>query len=114
MAVALSALATAAYAEDESARDANRADVRCVLAMTIVMRDDTYRAAGALGLYYFAGRLDARNSNIDLAAAVRREASQMRSSEYDVEIRRCNEIVQGKVKAFEDFKAAFAKRGVGR
>ena len=119
LAVALAALtiacwATVAWAEDEAARDATRADVRCVLAMTIVMRDDTYRSAGALGLYYFSGRIDARNPDIDLAEAVRHEARQMQSSQYAVEIRRCNEAVQAKVKSFEAFKAAFEKRGVGR
>jgi len=116
LAGALAAVATAARAEDDALIEANRADVRCVLAMSIIMRDDAYRQSGAVGLYYFAGRIEARDPNVDLAAAMKREAARMQNSQYQGEIQRCGAAVQTKTKSLEDLKAAFGggRRGVGR
>jgi hypothetical protein len=113
-AAALAALAGAARAEDAASADANRSDVRCMLAMTVIMRDDSYKQSATVGLYYFAGRLEARDAGLDLAQAMRREASRMQNREWQGEIQRCGAEVQAKTKAFEAVKAAFSGRGLGR
>jgi hypothetical protein len=114
LAAALAALAGIARAEDPTPADANRADVRCMLTMTLIMRDEAYKQSAAVGLYYFAGRVEARDPSLDMTQAMRREASRMQNSEWKGEIQRCGAEVQAKTKAFEDLKEAFGRRGVGR
>ena len=109
----VAALAGSARAED-SVADANRNDVRCALAMTVIMRDETYKQSATVGLYYFAGRLEARDAGLDLAQAMRREASRMQNRDWASELQRCGAEVQAKTKAFEAVKEAFQARGVGR
>jgi hypothetical protein len=113
LAAALAAFATTAAAEDDAVKDANRADARCVLAMTVIMRDEAYRQSAAVGIYYFAGRIEARDATVDLASAVRREAGAMQSSQYKAEIARCGAALQAKTKSLEELKGAFGHRGVG-
>jgi len=114
LAAAMAALAGTAQAEDPTPSEANRADVRCMLTMTLIMRDEAYKQSAAVGLYYFAGRLEARDPSVDMTQAMRREASRMQNSEWKGEIQRCGAEVQAKTKAFEDMKEAFGRRGVGR
>ena len=42
-AAAMASLAMPARAQDDAAREANRADARCALVMTVIMRDEAYR-----------------------------------------------------------------------
>lgn len=114
LAAAAAALAVGAHAEEDAARQANRDDLRCALAMTVIMRDEAYRQSATVGLYYFMGKLEARDPAIDLAQAMRREASSMQNSQWQGEIQRCGAALQAKTKALEDLKGAFASRGVGR
>lgn len=110
---AFAQLPTSAQAQEET-RDATRADLRCALTMTVIMRDEQYRQSAGYGLYYFVGRLEARDPSLDLTSALRREAGQMQSSQWNGEIQRCAAEVQAKTKSLEDLKTAFAKRGTGR
>lgn len=114
LAAAASACAVAARAQDDSAKQATREDLRCALAMTVIMRDEAFRQSATVGLYYFVGKLEARDPTIDLAQAMRREASSMQNSQWQGEIQRCGAALQAKTKALEDLKGAFAARGVGR
>jgi hypothetical protein len=109
----VAALAGAARAQD-AALQANRDDLRCALAMTVIMKDDAYRQSATVGLYYFVGRLEARDPNLDLAQSMRREAASMQSSQWQGEIQRCGAALQVKTKNLEDLKGAFGARGVGR
>lgn len=114
LAAGVAAFSTMARAEDDGVRKANREDVRCALAMTVMMRDEAYRQPAALGLYYFVGRLKAREPEIELAQAMRREAAGMQNSEWKGEFQRCGAAVQAETQALEDLKGAFQSRGVGR
>ena len=82
--------------------------------MTIIMRDEAYKQSAAVGLYYFAGRIEARDANVDLAAAMKREAAGIQNSQWQGEIQRCGAALQTKTKSLEDLKTAFGGRGVGR
>lgn len=92
-AIALAALAAAilmatpAGAQD----DPNRADVRCLLAMTALMRNPQTQAAGGAGTLYFTGKIDGRDVKFDLQGATKREFSRMDPMEYRREIQRCGE-----------------------
>ena len=114
LALALAGLAGGARADDEAMREANRKDIRCVLAMTVIMRDEAARSSAAVGLYYFAGRIEVRDPALDLTSAMKREASRMQNSEWRGEMQRCGAELQAKTKSFDDLKVAFGKRGVGR
>ena len=114
LAAALAALAVPASAQDEAVREASKADVRCALAMTAIMRDEAYKQSATVGLYYFAGRIEARDPSVDLAQAMRREAGKMQNSEWAGEIQRCGAELQVKTKSFEAVRDAFSPRGTGR
>lgn len=115
LAGALAALATTAAAQDDAAKQATKDDLRCVLAMTVIMKDDAYRQSATVGLYYFVGRLEAREPTLDLAQSMRREAASMQNSQWQGEIQRCGAALQAKTKNLEDLKEAFGnRRGVGR
>jgi len=114
LAAAVAALAGVSQAQDDAARQANKDDVRCALAMTVIMKDDAYRQSATVGLYYFVGRIEARDPNLDLAQSMRREAAAMQNSQWQAEIQRCGAALQAKTKDLEDLKGAFGARGVGR
>lgn len=114
LAAAMTACAVGARAEEDAAKQASRDDLRCALAMTVIMRDEAYRQSATVGLYYFVGKLEARDPAIDLAQAMRREASSMQNSQWQGEIQRCGAALQAKTRALEELKGAFGARGVGR
>ncbi|WP_397415228.1 hypothetical protein, partial [Phenylobacterium sp.] len=61
---------------DEAAtdeREAIRADVRCVIGMSVMSRNETYKQWGMLGVFFYAGRIEGRKPGYDLAEAIRRE-----------------------------------------
>ncbi|WP_293901158.1 hypothetical protein [Phenylobacterium sp.] len=108
----LAAIAMAARADDDSARDANRADVRCILGMSVMGRNDTYKQWSQFGVFYYTGRLLGRDPGIDLAAAIKREVRQMAPGEYNGEIKRCSDALGETSRALEAMKPSMG-RGVG-
>ncbi|MBU1377934.1 MAG: hypothetical protein KKE02_04635 [Alphaproteobacteria bacterium] len=109
----LAATAVSARADDETVREANRADVRCVIGMSVMSRNEQYKSWGALGVFFFSGRVEGREPGIDLERAIKREVSQMRLADYQPEIQRCSALLGEKSRAFEAMKPP-APRGVGR
>jgi hypothetical protein len=94
-------------------RDAIRADVRCVLGMSVMGRNETYKQWGMLGVFFYAGRIEGRKPGYDLSEAIRREVRIMPAAEYQTEIQRCSTALGEKSRAFEAMKPP-APRGVGR
>jgi hypothetical protein len=111
----LAACATGARAaEAEGPRDANRLDVRCVLAMSAMMKNDAYRQWGQFGLFYYTGRLNGRNPDgFNLGEALKREFRVMPAAQYNDEVKRCSDALGEHSRALEDLKPAIA-RGTGR
>ena len=109
----LAAMAVAARAEDDTARDANRSDVRCVIGMSVMSRNEQYKQWGTFGVFYFSGRIEGRDPGYNLAEAIKREVRTIRPAEYNEVISGCSAILGEKSRAFEAMKPP-APRGVGR
>ena len=112
LAAALAAVATIARAEDDSTRDANRQDVRCVIGMSVMSRNEQYKAWGTLGVFFFSGRIEGRSPGYDLADAIKREVRQIPVASYNDVIKACSDQLGEKSRAFEAMKPP-APRGVG-
>ena len=110
----LAALSTTASAQDDAGRDANRADLRCFLGMSVMAKNPTYKEWATFGMFFYSGRIEGREPGINLASALKREASQMRGPEYPEEIKRCSDGLGEKSRSLEALKSAFQPRGVGR
>ena len=108
----LAATAVAARAEDEPARDTNRNDVRCVIAMSVMGRNEQYKSWGALGVFFYAGRIEGRTPGFDLAEAIKREVRQIPPASYNEIIQGCSALLGDKSRAFEAMKPP-TPRGVG-
>jgi hypothetical protein len=109
----LAATAFAAQAQDEPARDANRNDVRCVIGMSAMSRNEQYKSWGTLGVFFYSGRIEGRAPGFDLAEAIKREVRQIPAAGYNDIIQGCSALLGDKSRAFEAMKPP-APRGVGR
>jgi hypothetical protein len=109
----LAATAFAARAEEDSTRDANRNDVRCVIGMSVMSRNEQYKSWGTLGVFFYSGRIEGRTPGFDLAEAIKREVRQIPPASYNEIIQGCNATLGDKSRAFEAMKPP-APRGVGR
>ena len=109
----LAAMATSARADDEAIRDANRQDVRCILGMSVMARNETYKQWGTFGVFFYSGRIEGRDPGFSLSDAVKREVRLMRADEYNGEIKRCSDLLADRSRAFEAMKPP-APRGTGR
>lgn len=109
----LAATAFGARAEDEPTRDANRNDVRCVIGMSVMSRNEQYKSWGTLGVFFYSGRIEGRTPGFDLAEAIKREVRQIPATGYNDIIQGCSAQLGEKSRAFEAMKPP-APRGVGR
>jgi len=87
-------------------------DVRCVVAMAAMIRNPAYKDGATAGLFYYLGRLDARDPAFDLGPAMRRE--RMAPVDIAQEGRRCGAAVAERNKALQGMSANTPSRGVGR
>jgi hypothetical protein len=113
LAALAAAVALPAHAADDDVRDANRQDVRCVIGMSVMARNETYKQWGAYGVFFYSGRIEGRDPGFSLRDAIRREVRRMRPDEYNDEIRRCSDLLGERSRAFEAMKPP-DPRGVGR
>ncbi|WP_421935519.1 hypothetical protein [Phenylobacterium sp.] len=109
----LAATPLVAAAEDESVRDANRQDVRCFIGMAAMSRNEQYKSWGALGMFFYAGRVEGRTPGFDLSDAVKREARAIAPASYNDLIRECSDRLGEKSRSLEAMKPP-PPRGVGR
>lgn len=114
----LAAATTAAHADEDATRDANRSDVRCFLAMSTMAKNPTYKEWATFGMFFYSGRIEGRDPAVNLAAALKREVPQMIQTGYQdtiaSEIKRCSDQLGDKSRGLEALKSAFQPRGVGR
>lgn len=114
MTAALAAcLASTVQAAEPGDRDANREDVRCVIGMSVMSRNETYKAWGLNGVFYYSGRIEGRDPGVNLAEAIKREVRTLQPGAYNDLIRGCSDKLAEKSRAFEAMKPP-APRGVGR
>lgn len=109
----MAAVAVSAHAEDDAVRDLNRQDVRCVIGMSVMGRNEQYKSWGALGVFFFSGRIEGRSPGFGLADAIKREARLIPAGDYNALIQACSAQLGEKSRAFEAMKPP-APRGVGR
>lgn len=114
IAAAFVALAAPTNAEETETRAEDRADVRCLLAMGVMRNNPQFRDASGYGSFYFAGRIQGRSPDLDLAQAMRREAGRMPRSDYPVEGRRCGAELAAVNQQFQRITGNLEPRGVGR
>lgn len=112
--VALVVLASAGSAR--AADDDTRADVRCVLAMYALMRNPSMTANAFSAALFFTGRLEGRDSKIDVEAELKKELARMSASDYGHEIQRCGDEAKTRSTLLQTVGtglAAGGKRGIG-
>lgn len=112
LAAILAACATAARAEEEGPRDANRLDVRCVLAMSAMAKNEAYKQWAQFGFFYYTGRLRGRDAEFNLGEALKREYRFMPAVQYNDEVKRCSDALGETSRMLEGLKPAI-KRGTG-
>ena len=112
LAAVLAAVAMGARAED-SAGDLNRQDVRCVIGMSVMSRNEQYKNWGMLGVFFYSGRVEGRSPGFDLADAIKQEVRRIPAANYNELIQTCSTALGDKSRAFEAMKPP-APRGVGR
>jgi hypothetical protein len=107
VAVTLAAVAVAGAAQAE---EASRADVRCVVAFSALLKNPTYKDAAGAGLFYFVGRLDGREPSLDLSAAMTREIATMQTADYASEAQRCGAELKARNEALKAAGEAVKRR----
>jgi len=113
LAAAIAAAATTALADEPSTGEANRQDVRCVIGMSVMSRNEQYKSWGMLGVFFYSGRIEGRSPGYDLADAIKREVRQIPAASYNELIQGCSTALGEKSRALEAMKPS-APRGVGR
>ena len=105
------ALFAPAHAQDGS----TEADVRCmaVTMMGLANGNPQIQTASLMAGLYYLGRIDGREPQLDLAAAVEREVRPMRAEQMQAEAQRCSAYLKGRGEALravgERIKADAAK-----
>ena len=113
LAAAIAAAGTSAWADDQSTGEANRQDVRCVIGMSVMSRNEQYKSWGMLGVFFYSGRIEGRTPGYDLAEAIKHEVRQIPAASYNELIQGCSTALGDKSRAFEAMKPP-TPRGVGR
>jgi len=114
LAAALGTFAVPAMAADDAeGGDANRSDVRCILGMSAMARNETYKQWGQTGIFYYTGRLHGRDPKYDIGEAIKREYRLLPAAAYNDEIKRCNDALGETSRDLEKMKPP-APRGTGR
>lgn len=103
----------AAQAQDQSTGEANRQDVRCVIGMSVMSRNEQYKSWGLTGVLYYSGRIEGRSPGYDLGDAIRREVRTIPPADYNEMIRGCSDRLGERSRALEALKPS-TPRGVGR
>lgn len=99
LALAIPTIAAAAQPRAPAATAAGglAGDVRCVLTMVALAQQKDRQEAARMGVYFFAGRINARAPGVDLAAAMRAEAARLDGKALEAEARRCGPMINSGV-----------------
>ncbi len=91
-----------------------KSDVRCLVAISSLQRSDdaAIKAAAALGMLYFMGRLDGRNPNLDYEAAMAAEAGPMKGQNISGLLQTCGKTMQDRGKMMMEVGERLQRRGI--
>jgi hypothetical protein len=72
-------------------------DVRCLLTMIALrsQKDQKIAGQGALGVFYFLGRVSTRGPSFDLAGTMKAQAATLAPQQLQAELQRCSLMIQG-------------------
>ena len=112
---AILAVATLACAGGGArAQDLTATDLRCVVAFTVLVNNPTYREAAASGIFYFLGRIEGREPQLDLAHALHDTRRGMQNGDLLTEAQRCGALLKAKNDSLKAMNSTISqKRGVG-
>ena len=101
--IGLAVLAPFAVAAAPPVDGSTRDDVRCLVAVvSLTASEDTeVKLAGLLGSQYFLGRIDGRDPDLDIEAAIRQEQSHLDEAEISSLLRSCGQLMQDRGEALE-------------
>ena len=83
------------------AADVVTSDVRCLLTMAALGQDKSRQQASVIGVYFFAGRLNARAPGLDLPTAIKAQEMKMTPQELPAEAQRCGPMVQSTMQSLQ-------------
>ena len=96
------------------AQDLTATDLRCVVAFTVLVNNPTYREAAASGIFYFLGRIEGREPQLDLAHALHDTRRGMQNGDFLTEAQRCGALLKAKNDSLKAMNSTISqKRGVG-
>lgn len=81
--------------------DAITSDVRCLITMAALGQDKTRQQAALIGVYFFAGRLNARAPGLDLPTIIKAQEATMNPKELPAEAQRCGPMVQASMQSLQ-------------
>jgi hypothetical protein len=105
--------AAAALALPARAQDLTVSDIRCVVAFGALVSNPVYRDAAATGIFYFLGRVEGREPNLDIADALKQTRKGMGSADLASEGQRCGAALKARNESLKAMSAGGLSRGVG-
>lgn len=109
--LAAAVLAATAMPAAAAIEDPTRLDVRCLMGMSQMAKNETYKQWAQFGVFYYTGRLQARDPTIDLGAAIKGEYRRFPAVEYNAEIKRCSDALGDTSRKLEDLKSDLQRSG---
>jgi hypothetical protein len=109
-ALALVAIAGAFAGGAAQAQNTTDADLKCMVVAGALNHstDPQTRTASSLMVFYFLGRLDARDANMDIATALKGQMQAMKATDLQAEAKRCGDIMTGRSQALQAVSAKLA------
>ena len=96
------------------AEDLTATDLRCVVAFTVLVNNPTYHEAAASGIFYFLGRVEGREPQLDLAHSLHDTRRGMQNGDFLTEAQRCGAVLKAKNDSLKAMNSSVSqKRGVG-
>jgi hypothetical protein len=83
------------------------ADVRCLLTMAALTANKNNQPAAYPGIYFFAGRIKAREPAFDFATRLKPVAAAMTQAEFEAEAKRCGPVVIEMLKGMQAAQQSF-------
>jgi hypothetical protein len=78
------------------------ADVRCIMTMVVLSQNKDNAAAAQAGLYFFGGRISARDPNADLASIMKGEAPTISNkAAIEGEAKRCGPMINAAMQSVQ-------------
>jgi hypothetical protein len=92
--LALAILAGVTPAAAATTNPTTTSDVRCIMTMVVLRQNKENEAAAQAGIYFFSGRINARDPNADLAGIMKTEAPTLSGKPaIEAEVKRCGPMI---------------------